>query len=150
MKKEFKLIQEFKLSSESEWSQVIEFFIDKVFTQNPKAVILLFAPMGAGKTTFIRKLAKAKGCKDIASPTFAIHHQYKNQDFTLEHLDLYRLENEDELESVGFWDLFSEKEGYIAIEWSEKLNLNHLPHDWPIYKMEIEVGSQGRIVKISE
>jgi len=53
------------------------------------------------------------------------------------HLDLYRLESEDDLESTGFWDLFTLKHGFIAIEWAERLNANFLPKDWPTYQVKI-------------
>ena len=47
-----------------------------------------------------------------------------------DHLDLYRLESEDDLESTGFWDLFSEEKGLILIEWAERLNPAYLPTNW--------------------
>src|SRR4051812_29403590 len=103
-----------------------------------KSVVALKGPLGAGKTEFVKTIAHQRGFADVASPTFAIHHRYQGFSLSIDHLDLYRLENEDELETTGFWDFFSESEGLIFIEWPERMNLEHIPLDWDLYVLEIQ------------
>lgn len=103
----------------------------------PKALILLDGPLGAGKTQFVTFLVEALGGEKTASPTFAIHNVYQVAHTEVHHLDLYRLESEDDLESTGFWDLFNLETGYIAIEWAERLNTDFLPKNWPTYQVRI-------------
>ena len=70
--------------------------LGKKFAQglNPKSVILLQGPIGAGKTSFVQGIADGLGIKeDITSPTFALSHHYNSGKIPLIHIDLYRLEN---------------------------------------------------------
>ena len=69
-----------------------------------KTIVALQGPMGVGKTEFVKHLCGKFRSDTVASPTFAIHHRYSSLRGTIDHLDLYRLENEDELETTGFWD----------------------------------------------
>jgi tRNA threonylcarbamoyladenosine biosynthesis protein TsaE len=103
-----------------------------------RSVIALVGPLGAGKTELVRTIAQSRGFQGMASPTFAIHHRYQGFSVSIDHLDLYRLQNEDELDGVGFWDFFAENEGLIFIEWPERMNLEHIPWDWDLFLIEIE------------
>ena len=61
---------------------------------NPKSVILLQGPIGAGKTSFVQGIAIGLSIsEDITSPTFALSHHYNSGTIPLIHMDLYRLEN---------------------------------------------------------
>ncbi len=133
----------------------LEWVVDKVKTHfKQRTLLLLEGPMGAGKTELVKVLAKSLGAIEVASPSFAIHHQYKNSagHLVMDHLDLYRLEDEDDLESTGFWDLFVQKNGLIAIEWSDRLNQDLLPMNWYKIKIEIKMTSNltERVVVVSE
>jgi tRNA threonylcarbamoyladenosine biosynthesis protein TsaE len=55
----------------------------------------------------------------------------------MDHVDLYRLESEEDLESTGFWDLFGQKKGLVVIEWSDRLNQDLLPLNW--YKVKVDI-----------
>ena len=67
-------------------------------------LIALQGPLGAGKTTFARALLRAFGIdEDVPSPTFTLLQTYDAPHFTIYHFDLDRLENETELEELG-WD----------------------------------------------
>lgn len=111
----------------------------------PRALILLDGPMGAGKTQATRFLVEALGGDEGASPSFAIHHSYATPRGPVEHFDLFRLRNEDDLESTGFWDFFRAREGVIVIEWFARLKEfgleRQLPRTWPRYEITIEPGS---------
>ena len=84
--------------------------------------------MGAVKTTFTRGVAKGLGLGDVVtSPTFALVNEYRGENLTLYHFDMYRIENSDDLESTGYYDYPLEK-SIFAIEWSENI-ADILPDD---------------------
>lgn len=85
-------------------------------------VILLQGDLGAGKTHFVKGLARALGVKDVVtSPTFALHNIYYGTDLTLNHFDFYRVDDSAEVEMLGLTDFFYEKNAVSAIEWSENI-----------------------------
>ncbi len=93
------------------------------FTLNKGDFVALYGEMGAGKTTFVRGLVKAliPECLSLVhSPTFAIVNEYPGEDLTLYHFDFYRIEDEEDLYSTGFYD-YPLKESIIITEWSERL-----------------------------
>ncbi len=108
-----------------------------------RCILLMSGDVGAGKTTSVQMMAEILGMKDVQSPSFAIHLRYENaQGMAMDHLDLYRLKDDDDLESSGFWDLFSQKRGLVVIEWANRLNFDYLPMNW----QRIEV----KFVKLTE
>lgn len=108
-----------------------EFWKELLPKLQPPFVLLLSGDVGAGKTTSTQVIAELLGMKDVQSPSFAIHLRYENaQGEALDHVDLYRLEDDDDLESSGFWDLFQEPKGRLIIEWAERLNYDYLPMNW--------------------
>lgn len=88
-------------------------------------VICLYGDLGSGKTTFVQGLAEGLGVKSrIISPTFVIVRRYELQSQNSErlyHLDLYRIENEKDIESLGIEEILNSKENIVVIEWAEKL-----------------------------
>ena len=77
--------------------------------------------LGAGKTTFTRGLAIGLGLGDnVTSPTFALVNEYCGENINLYHFDMYRIENEDDLESSGFYD-YDCRNNIAVIEWSENI-----------------------------
>lgn len=115
--------------------------------RNQRFLLLLDGPMGSGKTQLTKVLVEAMtaqaamGSLDRArpvavSPTFAIHNTYViSPELEIEHLDLFRIDSEDDLESTGFWDLFLKTRALVVVEWAEKLSTlglaSHLPRTWP-------------------
>ncbi len=91
----------------------------------PGDAILLFGDLGGGKTTFVRGLVRGLGHPDpreVASPTFAIHHRYEGGRLPVDHLDLYRLEGvEDAMAWQGVLDPLDDPSGISVIEWPERL-----------------------------
>ena len=83
-------------------------------------IIAYKGSMGTGKTTFTRGLAVGMGLPDeITSPTFALVNEYHGK-LTLNHFDMYRIKNADDLETTGFYDYMSDN-NVLAIEWSENI-----------------------------
>lgn len=85
------------------------------------ALLLLSGDLGAGKTTSVRYLCEAYGLQGVQSPTYAIHQSYGDSAIRIDHFDLYRLQNEDELVSTGFWDLLQRQDSLVLIEWFERI-----------------------------
>lgn len=80
-------------------------------------VFALEGQLGAGKTQFVKGLARAMGIDtEITSPTFSLMNNYKN----LFHFDVWRVETEKELEDLGFAKIVSDK-SVIAVEWAERV-----------------------------
>lgn len=85
-------------------------------------VLLLHGDLGAGKTHFVKGLAKGLGIEEvITSPTFALHNSYSGR-LTLNHFDFYRIEDSEEVAILGLDEFFYDKHGVCAIEWSENVN----------------------------
>src|SRR5690348_326066 len=82
-------------------------------------VIGLFGDLGAGKTQFVRGLARGLGSHArVHSPTFALLHIYPGGRLTLFHLDLYRLETREQITAAGLEDYLTPS-GVTVIEWAE-------------------------------
>jgi tRNA threonylcarbamoyladenosine biosynthesis protein TsaE len=108
------------------------------------AVVLLSGPLGAGKTQFVRWFLHELKVEDVASPTFAIHHSYPAPSGPIDHVDLYRLKDDRDLEASGFWDLFAQAQGLVFVEWAERLPSDVWPKDWQQLHIALSVeGSSG-------
>ena len=84
-------------------------------------VVALYGEIGAGKTAFVRGMAKGLGIKDrVTSPTYAIVNEYIG-DTPFYHFDMYRILSEDELFDIG-WDDYISGSGIIAAEWAENVD----------------------------
>lgn len=87
----------------------------------PGTVICLDGDLGAGKTLFVQNLAASLGVQgDVTSPTFNLMNLYEDGRLPLVHFDLYRLEQEYELDEIGFYDYVENPDGLVLIEWAEK------------------------------
>ena len=82
--------------------------------------VALYGDLGAGKTALTRGLASvlAPGAP-VRSPTFALVNEYRKSAIPIFHFDMYRVEGEDDLESIGYWDYLDR--GICVVEWSEKI-----------------------------
>ena len=92
-----------------------------------RAFIAMRGEMGVGKTAFTRGFASYFGIKGVKSPTYSIVNEHKGADTSIFHFDMYRVESEDDLLSIGFYDYLSRR-GYSIVEWSENID-DFLPDD---------------------
>ena len=88
----------------------------------PKLIVLR-GDLGAGKTTLVKGIAAALGAAtedEVTSPTFTIVHEYEGTKVRLYHLDLYRLETERELLTLGLEEMADAPDALMLVEWGEK------------------------------
>jgi tRNA threonylcarbamoyladenosine biosynthesis protein TsaE len=88
----------------------------------PKLIVLR-GDLGAGKTTLVKGIAAALGAaeaEDVTSPTFTLVHEYVGPRVRLYHLDLYRLERERELLTLGLEEIAEQPNALVLVEWGEK------------------------------
>ncbi len=83
--------------------------------------IALYGDLGAGKTAFVRGFTSAIAPHaKVKSPTFALVREYRGDNAYVFHFDMYRIADEDELYSIGFYDYW-DRNGFIITEWSENI-----------------------------
>jgi tRNA threonylcarbamoyladenosine biosynthesis protein TsaE len=88
----------------------------------PPKLVVLRGDLGAGKTTLVKGIAEgfhAASEEDVTSPTFTLIHEYRGPAVMVYHIDLYRIDTQRELETLGLDDLMSE-DSVLLIEWGEK------------------------------
>ncbi len=84
-------------------------------------VVLLTGDLGAGKTTFVKAVAKALGYDGlVTSPTFTLLNQY-NAKFPIYHFDMYRLKSSAEAIESGLDEILHNGEGVCFVEWPQKV-----------------------------
>ncbi len=103
------------------------------------AIVLLSGELGAGKTAFVRGMLRGLDAPpDVraTSPTYVLLHEYKGGRATLYHIDAYRLGGgADEFESSGLMECFDDPNGFVCIEWPEKL----ADLKWPCAAVRVEI-----------
>src|SRR5580658_6995845 len=112
-------------------------------------IVLLRGDLGAGKTTLVKGIAEgfeAARAEDVTSPTFTLVHEYRGPDTTLYHIDLYRIDTERALETLGLDDLLAPN-CILLIEWGDKFPC--LQRD-PNLKIALEqVGETERRIQLT-
>ncbi len=112
----------------------------------PGGVVLLIGNLGAGKTTLAKGIVSGLGAAhadEVSSPTFTLIHEYGEG--RAYHIDLYRLEEPRELESLGLQELF-DSGAMVLIEWGERF-----PGQMPLSRTEIRMRSlpgEGREIEV--
>ena len=113
-------------------------------------VLLLYGDLGAGKTHFVKGLAKGLGVDEVVtSPTFALHNSYEGR-LVLNHFDFYRIEDSEEVAILGLDEFFYDKHAVSAIEWSENVK-DLLPKECVTVKIDkIDENSRKIIVELAK
>ncbi len=89
----------------------------------PPRLVLLRGELGAGKTTLVKGIAAAFNAaeqEDVTSPTVTLIHEYRGPEATVYHVDLYRIDTERELATLGIDELLRDERSLLLIEWGEK------------------------------
>ena len=96
--------------------------------------VALYGDLGVGKTAFVRGFTSAL-CPNakVKSPTFSLVHEYSAFGRSVFHFDMYRIESEDDLYSIGFFDYWN-RDGICLVEWSE-----HIPYALPDRYVRVEL-----------
>ncbi|HEY1716930.1 MAG TPA: tRNA (adenosine(37)-N6)-threonylcarbamoyltransferase complex ATPase subunit type 1 TsaE [Verrucomicrobiae bacterium] len=114
-------------------------------------VFALSGDLGAGKTQFVKGLARGLGISArVHSPTFTLVNEYGGGRLKLFHLDLYRLETREQVLSAGIGE-FLQPDGVSVIEWAERIaneecRMKNEEKNWRNVKIEILSESERRIV----
>jgi tRNA threonylcarbamoyladenosine biosynthesis protein TsaE len=119
-------------------------------------LIALAGELGAGKTCFVRGVARGMGLDDaqVSSPTFVICHEHATNNpagLRLVHVDAYRLGGADELESIGWDEMLRSPRTVLAVEWPQRIEsalpverisveLAHIPHRPDARRVQISGG----------
>lgn len=88
----------------------------------PPKLVVLHGELGSGKTTLIKGIAEgfqAASQENVTSPTFTLIHEYRGPGVNIYHVDLYRVDTQRELDTLGLDDLLDES-SVVLIEWGEK------------------------------
>jgi len=116
----------------------------------PPKLVVLRGDLGAGKTTLVKGIAEgfnAASQENVTSPTFTLIHEYRGPSATLYHIDLYRVDTQRELETLGLDDLMSEH-SVLLIEWGEKFERFQNERDVEIVLER--VSENERRIKVNE
>lgn len=110
-------MQSYLSESEAETEKIGEDFAAKL---PGGTVVAMYGDLGAGKTAFVRGMARGMGlsCR-VSSPTFTIVNEYLGER-ELIHFDMYRLKSSDELFDIG-WEDYLARGAVCAVEWSENV-----------------------------
>ncbi|MGA8766263.1 MAG: tRNA (adenosine(37)-N6)-threonylcarbamoyltransferase complex ATPase subunit type 1 TsaE [Candidatus Acidiferrales bacterium] len=112
-------------------------------------LVLLSGDLGAGKTTLTKGIASglgAAGEDEVTSPTFTLVHKY-DRGATVYHVDLYRIGDFHDLETLGLEDVFAEK-AVVIVEWPDKLAVRT---DWPVVRIRLEhISEDSRRIHIED
>ena len=103
---------------------------------NKATVLRLSGELGSGKTCLVQGLAKGLEVPEgfhITSPTYALVHDYPGR-IPLVHVDLYRIQDESDAESIGLWELI-DQQTVVAVEWANRLSDTY----WPATSLVIDI-----------
>jgi len=119
----------------------------------PPLVVILRGEVGAGKTTLVKGIAAALGAAaedEVTSPTFTIVHEYQGASVRLFHLDLYRLETEEQIAVLGIGEMAGYPDSLLLVEWGERFESIVQRAAGEIYMEHGEGDERGVIVRLKE
>ena len=107
-------------------------------------IFLFEGDMGSGKTTLIKQIVKDIGISEnVKSPTFSLVNEYIENDLIIFHFDLYRINKENELDSIGFYE-YLDSGKLCFIEWPN-VAIQNIYKDYVLIKISITSDSEREI-----
>ncbi len=138
----------YKTTSPQETEGIAREFANGLNSSIPQ-FIAMYGDLGVGKTAFVRGLASSLAPNArVKSPTYTVVNEYRGTNLPLYHFDVYRIEDEDDLYSVGFYEYL--QKGICVTEWSENIE-DAIPKN--AHRVKIERGENPeneRIITIEE
>jgi len=119
----------------------------------PPMVVILRGEVGAGKTTLVKGIAAALGAAaedEVTSPTFTIVHEYEGTKVRLFHLDLYRLETEEQIAVLGLDEMAGYDNALVLVEWGERFESIVKRAGGEIYMEHGEGDERGLMVRLKD
>ena len=111
---------------------------------NNYTIFLFEGDMGSGKTTLIKQIVKDIGISEnVKSPTFSLVNEYIENDLIIFHFDLYRINNENELDSIGFYE-YLDSGKLCFIEWPN-IAIQNIYKDYVLIKISVTSDSEREI-----
>ena len=111
---------------------------------NNYTIFLFEGDMGSGKTTLIKQVVKDIGISEnVKSPTFSLVNEYIENDLIIFHFDLYRINKENELDSIGFYE-YLDSGKLCFIEWPD-IAIQNIYKDYVLIKISIISDSEREI-----
>jgi tRNA threonylcarbamoyladenosine biosynthesis protein TsaE len=117
----------------------------------PPMLVILRGEVGAGKTTLVKGIAAAIGAAtedDVTSPTFTIVHEYEGTKVRLFHLDLYRLETEEQIAVLGLDEMAGYENALMLVEWGDRFESIVKRADGEIYIEHADGDDRGFIIRL--
>jgi len=106
-----------------------------MLVSRPGVFVAMYGDLGTGKTAFVRGLCSKLCPHDrVFSPTFAIINEYVSGNIPVYHFDVYRITDDDDLYSTGFYEYLDREDGIILCEWSE-----NIPYAIPEKRIEVHL-----------
>ena len=111
---------------------------------NNYTIFLFEGDMGSGKTTLIKQIVKDIGISEnVKSPTFSLVNEYIENDLIIFHFDLYRINKENELDSIGFYE-YLDSGKLCFIEWPN-IAIQNIYKDYVLIKISVTSDSEREI-----
>ena len=130
------MIKEFHTQSVEETEMIGRELAGSLDKEKP-CFIAMYGDLGVGKTAFVRGLASVLApTSRVKSPTYTVVNKYEGDSIPLYHLDVYRINDEDELYSIGFDDYVNT--GICVVEWSE-----NIPESIPNDAIKVSIEKEG-------
>lgn len=128
----------FPTTSPAETEQVGRELAKQMLSSSLPPFVALYGDLGVGKTAFVRGFtAEIAPRAKVKSPTFALVNEYRGDTLSVFHFDMYRIEGEDTLYSIGFYD-YADRNGICLVEWSE-----NIPFALPEQYIKVVIGKDS-------
>lgn len=147
-------MQTIKINNLSDLEKFAKSFADSL---DRGGVIGLVGDLGAGKTTFVQRVAKALGVKEkVKSPTFILMQSFSTSAAATKrgirrlcHVDAYRLKDDAELFAIGFEEYAADSATLTLVEWADRVPAVHAFPGYRELTLSFMEGSDGRIIRIA-